>query len=142
MIWPNIINFSEYELLSHAKRHSTTEFKNYKSKVIPFIGQLTNENHISKVFETLIEANKFGPRRQRITVDSGLSDFSMLTFRDDQMSVVYKNGLEAPGSAKIFSELSWNSFGIKRICYHTEFYGTSNYGIRMSRKCNISCTFS
>ncbi|MDA9190441.1 WbuC family cupin fold metalloprotein [Alphaproteobacteria bacterium] len=36
------------------------------------------------------------------------------------MSVVYKNGLEAPSSAKIFSELSWNSFGIKRICYHTE----------------------
>ena len=79
MIWPNIINFSEYELLSYARKHSTTEFKNYKSKVIPFIGQMTNENHISKVFETLIEANKFGLRRQRITVDSGLSDFSMLT---------------------------------------------------------------
>lgn len=36
------------------------------------------------------------------------------------MSVVYENGLEAPGSAKIFNKLNWNSFGIKRICYHTE----------------------
>lgn len=79
MLWPNIINLSEYELLSYAKKRSTTEFKNYKSKVTPFIGQLTNEKHISKVFETLIEANKFGLRRQRITVDGGLSDFSMLT---------------------------------------------------------------
>ena len=36
------------------------------------------------------------------------------------MSVVYRNGLEAPGSAEIFNKLNWNSFGIKRICYHTE----------------------
>jgi hypothetical protein len=79
MIWPNIINLSAYELLSHTKEHATNEFEIYKSKVTPYIGELTNERHISKVFETLIEAHKFGLRRQRITVDCGLSDFSMLS---------------------------------------------------------------
>ena len=36
------------------------------------------------------------------------------------MSVDYRNGLEAPLSTKIFNKLKHNSFGIKRICYHSE----------------------
>jgi cupin fold WbuC family metalloprotein len=36
------------------------------------------------------------------------------------MSVDYRNGLEAPFSSEIFTKLSHNSYGIKRICYHKE----------------------
>ncbi len=54
------------------------------------------------------------------------------------MSVVYRNGLEAPCSAEIFNKLNWNSFGIKRICYHTE---NSNELQIMELECQENATY-
>ena len=78
-VWANILSLSEFELSDKQVSSGAEKFSKLKDAIYPYVGKIVNEKQIEKVLNILIHANEYGIRRQRYSVDNGLSDISLLT---------------------------------------------------------------